>query len=103
LRGIRESIRPNHIKMWPIVKLRPQEQDLVTSLVRSVGVEYVGWQRKRESLKDAKTTYAESRKVGPINGETTDDSIVDHIFLWSTGFPPQYYAASDRAHRTQGP
>jgi hypothetical protein len=37
LRGIRESIRPNRIKMWPIVKLRPQEQDLVTSLVRSVG------------------------------------------------------------------
>ena len=26
--------------------------------------------------------FVESRKVGPINGETTDDSIVDHIFLW---------------------
>jgi hypothetical protein len=44
--------------------------------------------------------FVESCKVGPINGETTDDSlVVPHIpvvFSGSTGLPPQaqYYATS---------
>lgn len=47
--------------------------------------ELTPWQRKRGSLKDVKQLApwsVGSRKVGPINGETTDDSIIDHIFLW---------------------
>jgi hypothetical protein len=63
---------PNRIKLWPIVKLRPQEQDLVTFACEKCGcrVEYVGLVAKT------------GESQGPINGETTDDSLVDHIFLW---------------------
>jgi hypothetical protein len=47
--------------------------------------ELTPWQRKRGSLKDAKQLApwsVGSRKVGPINGETIDDFLVNHIFLW---------------------
>jgi hypothetical protein len=41
----------------------------------------------------------ESCKVGTVNGETTDDSLVDHIFLMAfsgpTGFPPQVCGRPD--------
>lgn len=50
---IRNSIRPR-VKMWPTVKLRPQEQDLVTSLVKKCG-------RRVEYIEDAKTTRAAVR------------------------------------------
>jgi hypothetical protein len=51
---IRDSIRPNRVKVWPTVKLRPQEQDLVTSLVKKCG-------RRVEYIEDAKTTRAAVR------------------------------------------
>ena len=45
--------------MWPVVQLMPQEQDLVTSLVRSVAIEQnISTGSENGSLKGAKSTLS---------------------------------------------
>jgi hypothetical protein len=70
--GIRESIYPTHFKACHIVDLRPHEQDLVTLLVRNVGVELdISPGKANPSIGQHTLSHILDRNIG----QTSDDAI----------------------------
>jgi len=74
------SYLPAHVRTSRLMGLtKCGKQNLATSLARNVGIEQNMWPGSEQN--NARRHSFKSRKVGPVNGETIDDSLVDHIFL----------------------